>query len=297
MLIDEVLAFLKKDGAQFEFSPAHDGTFEVKTFSSLNDIADNCICWIKNKSFASDSVIATLREHIDAVVVCPFKIDRVHCIITPEPKRVIFSILNEFFSRDFEHEISPAATVLTDKIGRNVHIGPGCYICADVEIGDNTIIHPNVSIISPCRIGHDCEIFSGAVIGADGANYYKEGDIYKRSKHFKGVVIGNNVDIGANTCIDRGLLVDTVIGDNVKIDNLCQIAHNDRIEDNCLILGGVHICGSVTVKKGAYIAPHSVIMNQASVGENAMVGLGSVVLKRVRDGVKVFGNPALPLEV
>ena len=297
MLIDEVLAFLKNDGAQFEFSPAHDGSFEVKTFSSLNDIADNCICWIKNKSFASDSVIATLREHMDAVVVCPFRIEGVHCIITSEPKRVIFSILNEFFSRDFEHEISPAATVLTDKIGRNVHIGPGCYICADVEIGDNTIIHPNVSIISPCKIGHDCEIFSGAVIGADGANYYMDGDIPKRSKHFKGVVIGNNVDIGANTCVDRGLLVDTVIGDNVKIDNLCQIAHNVRIEANCLILGGVQIGGSTVIKKGAYIAPGSVLMNQISIGENAYVGIGSIVLKKVRSGVKVFGVPAVPLEV
>lgn len=88
MLIDEVLAFLNNDGAQFNFSPAHDGTFEVKTFASLNNIADNSICWIKNKSFASNAVITTLREHIDAVVVCPFKIDGVHCIITPEPKRL-----------------------------------------------------------------------------------------------------------------------------------------------------------------------------------------------------------------
>ena len=295
MLIDEVLDFLRRDGAEFQFSPASDEPFEIKTFSSLNDIDDNCICWIKNKSFASEEVLDTLRNHKDSLVVCPFRIDGVHCIITAEPKRVIFSILNEFFSRGFKHEISPSATVLTNRIGSNVHIGPGCYICEDVSIGDNTIIHPNVSIISPCRIGHDCEIFPGAVIGADGGNYYKEDGVPHRSKHFKGVVIGDNVDIGSNTTIDRGLLTDTVIGNNVKLDNLVHIAHNDRIEDNCMIMAGAVICGSVTVKEGAYIAPNAVVINQSSIGENATVGLGSVVLKTVKDGVTVFGNPAFPV--
>ena len=295
MLIDEVLAFLKNDGAEFEFSPASNEAFEIKTFSSLSDIEDNCICWIKNKSFATEAVITTLRNHNDALVVCPFKIDGVYCIITPEPKRVIFSILNEFFSRDFKHEISPAATVLTDKIGSNVHIGAGCYICEDVEIGDNTIIHPNVSIISPCRIGHDCEIFPGAVIGSDGGNYYKEDGIPHRSKHFKGVVIGNYVDIGANSTIDRGLLTDTVLGNNVKLGDLVHIAHNVRIENNCMLLAGAKICGSVTVKKGTYIAPGAVIINQITIGENVKVGLGSVVLDKVRDGETVLGNPAFPL--
>lgn len=298
MLISEVIDFLERDGAEFELYPSGDPEhLEIKTFSSLRDITDNCICWIKNKSFASEEVIAALRNHHDVAVVCPFKIEGVHCIITSEPKRVIFSILNEFFSADFKHEISPAATVLTTKIGSNVHIGPGCFVCKDAEIGDNTIIHPNVSIICPCRIGHDCEIFPGAVIGADGANYYKEDGVPKRSKHFKGVIIGNYVDIGANTTIDRGLLTDTVIGDNVKIDNHVQIAHNDIIEDNCIILGGVLICGSVIVKKGAYIAPGAIIMNQTSVGENATVGIGSVTLRRVKEGVTVFGNPAVQISL
>ena len=134
---------------------------------------------------------------------------------------------------DFEHEISPAATVLTDKIGRNVHIGAGCYICA------------NVSIISPCKIGHNCEIFPGAVIGSDGGNYYKEDGIPRRSKHFKGVVIGDNVDIGANATIDRGELTDTVLCDNVKLGDLVHIAHNVRIEADCMVLAGAKICGSV----------------------------------------------------
>ena len=116
------------------------------------------------------------------------------------------------------------------------HSRENCYIGDEVEIGDDTVIHPNVSVICPCKIGRGCEIFPGVVIGADGFGYYMEHDIPYREIHFRGVVIGDHVDIGTNTCVDRGLLTDTVICDHVKIDNLCHIGHNVKIEENCLTM-------------------------------------------------------------
>ena len=106
------------------------------------------------------------------------------------------------------------------------------------------------------------------------------------------MVIGDNVDIGANTCIDRGLLTDTVIGNNVKIDNLCQIAHNVKIEDNCLITAGALLCGSSVIRCGAYLAPGAVVLNQIKLGKKSTLGVNSVATYNVRDGITVFGTPA-----
>ena len=113
-----------------------------------------------------------------------------------------------------------------------------------------------------------------------------------REIHFRGVVIGDHVDIGANTCVDRGLLTDTVICDHVKIDNLCHIGHNVKIEENCLIIAGTVICGSALIKRNAYLAPESVVMNQVTVGEGGMVGVNSAAITNVKDKVTVFGTPA-----
>ena len=101
------------------------------------------------------------------------------------------------------------------------------------------------------------------------------------------------MDIGANTCIDRGLLTDTVIGNNVKIDNLCHIAHNVTIDDNCLIVAGSIVCGSVHIGRNGYLASN-IIRNQCTIGEDAFVGLGAVVVKDVAPGRTVIGNPARP---
>ncbi len=265
--------------------------FLIESISSLQDLKANSICWIKSEKYATEEVVKSICDIGTILVVCPFEIEGANCIITQYPKGVFFEILNHFFYKEFKHEISHNATVLTNKIGNNVHIGPNCYIGEDVTIGDNTIIHPNVSIISPCIIGHDCEIYPGVVIGADGYGYYFEDDTPHREKHFMGVRIGDNVDIGANTCIDRGLITDTVIKDNVKIDNLCHISHNVVVEENCLIIAGTVVCGSAVIKKNAYLAPGSTVLNQITVEERGMVGSNSLAVRKVKKGTTVFGVP------
>ena len=276
---------------RIEYEYKGDNQIEIQTISSLGNITNNSICWIKNKKYATYEVIDKICSTGSVLVVCPFEIEGTNCLITQYPKAVFFDILNKFFSKDFSHNISDKATVLTEKIGNNVHIGANCYIGEEVIIGDNTIIHPNVTIMSPCSIGHDCEIFPGVVIGSDGFGYYFEGDIPYREKHFKGVIIGNHVDIGSNTNIDRGLITDTVIGNNTKIDGLCKIGHNVIIEDNCLIIACSVLCGSAQIKKNSYIAPNSTVLNQVTVGNYAKVGVHSVAMKNVRDGATIMGVP------
>ncbi len=288
--IREILDFLEESGQEVSYTGLSDG--EIDAMCSLQELEGHSICWIKNRKFAADKVVRQLKEYKDLVVVCPFKIEGVNCIVTDYPKGVFFSILNHFFTKLLDPVISEQAVVLTKRIGKNVHIGPNCYVGEEVEIGDHTILHPNVSILSPCRIGCHCEIFSGAVIGADGFGYYMDGEIPRREIHFKGVVMGDYVEIGANTCIDRGLLTNTVLGNHVKVDNLCHIGHNVRIEENSLIVAGTIICGSARIGRNAYLAPGSVVMNQIQFGGGAMVEVNSVAMMDVKEQTTVFGQPA-----
>lgn len=189
--------------------------------------------------------------------------------------------------------MSPNSVVETNSIGKNVYIGHNCYIGKDVVIGDNVVIKNNVSIEGKVIIGNNAIIHSGVVIGSDGYGYYqdKEGRNIK-VPHFGGVIIGENVEIGANTCIDRGTLDNTVIGNNVKIDNLCHIAHNVVIKDNCSVIALSMLGGSVVLEKDSYIAPGAIIKNQLKIGEKSLVGLGAVVIKDVEKNKVVAGVPA-----
>lgn len=147
-----------------------------------------------------------------------------------------------------------------------------------VKIGCNTIIH------------------SGVVIGTDGFGYFDNEDgLHEKVEHFGGVSIGDNVEIGANTCIDRGTLDDTYIGNNVKIDNLCHIAHNVTIEENSMVIALSMLGGSSTLKKNVYIAPGVMVMNQVTIGERSLAGMGAVVIKDVQNNKVVIGVPAKEL--
>jgi UDP-3-O-[3-hydroxymyristoyl] glucosamine N-acyltransferase len=133
------------------------------------------------------------------------------------------------------------------------------------------------------------------VIGKEGFGFAKDGDRWLRIPHIRKVIIGDDVEIGSNCCIDRGCLTDTVIGNGVKIDNLCHIAHGVVIGDNTIITAGTIIAGSVTIGKNVWIAPNSTIKNGVTIGDNAFIGMASNVLKDVPAGETWCGNPARKL--
>lgn len=163
---------------------------------------------------------------------------------------------------------------------------------------EETWIHPSAQINWPVvTLGERVRVGPGAAIGFSGFGYERnEKGAYEHFPHLGRVIIGDDVDIGANTCIDRGSLGDTVIGDGTKIDNLVHIAHNAQIGKNCIIVAHSCISGSARIGDGAWIAPHGCVRDGITVGEGATVGMGSVVTKDVPPGVVVVGIPARRLE-
>ena len=142
-------------------------------------------------------------------------------------------------------------------------------------------------------VGNNTNIHPSACIGKGGFGWeLNEQGKYEYFPHFGDVIIGDNCDIGAFVCVDRGNLSNTVIEDGVKIDNLTHIAHNVKIGSNVIVCANVTICGSVTIGNNSYIAPNTCVREHVKIGNNVMIGMGSVVTKDIPDNEIWFGNPA-----
>jgi UDP-3-O-[3-hydroxymyristoyl] glucosamine N-acyltransferase len=218
-------------------------------------------------------------------------------LVVDNPKLAIAKVGNEFFVEKPIPGIHPSAIIHPDaQIGKNVYIGPNTVI-ENCTIGDDTIIDANVHIYSPVIIGKHCVVKSGAVLGGMGFGFEKDenGNLF-RFPQIGNLFIGDYVEIGANTCIDRGALSDTVIGDYCKINNLCHIAHNNKIGKNVVITAQVNISGSSVIENEVWIAPNASIRGWLTIGEGATIGMGAVVTKDVPAGETWVGNPARKLE-
>jgi UDP-3-O-[3-hydroxymyristoyl] glucosamine N-acyltransferase len=183
------------------------------------------------------------------------------------------------------------------RIGARTRIGAGNSIGPDVEIGDDCILHPRVSIYERITIGARCVIHSGAVIGADGFGFEMVNSGYQKVPQVGTVIIGNDVEIGANTCIDRATLGVTVIGDGAKLDNMVHIAHNCRIGSHVVIAAQTGLAGGVTIGDYAIVGGQVGVGDKARIEARAIVGSGAGILtsKIVRAGEPVWGTPARPL--
>ena len=168
------------------------------------------------------------------------------------------------------------------QIGENVTIYPGCVIGDDVSIGDDSLLYPNVVFYDNCLVGSRAVIQAGAVIGGDGFGFAKEGDKWLKIPQIGRVVIGNDVEIGANTSIDRGALDDTVIADGVKIDNQIQIAHNVRIGEHSAMAGCVGIAGSTKIGRRCTIGGAGMIVGHLELADDVHVSAGTMVTKSLR---------------
>ncbi len=183
--------------------------------------------------------------------------------------------------------IDPAA-----RIHPNVYIGPFTYV-GKCFIDEGSVIYGHVHIYGNTRIGRNVIIHAGTVIGADGFGYAKSDDgTWTKFPHLGGVVIEDHVEIGANACIDRGALSDTVVRQGAKLDNLVHIAHNVVIGRNAMVIANAMIAGSTQVGDNAWIAPSAALIEKISIGENAKVGIGAVVIRDVKGGQTVMGEPA-----
>lgn len=178
-------------------------------------------------------------------------------------------------------------------IGDDVKIYPNCYIGDNVTIANGTTLFAGVKVYSDCTIGNNCKIHSGAVIGADGFGFAPdENKVYTAIPQIGNVVIEDNVDIGANTTIDRATLGSTIIRKGVKLDNLIQIAHNCEIDENTVIAAQAGVAGSSKVGKRNMIGGHTAINGHLKLGDDAIVAGFSGVTKKVKDHDTVVGFPA-----
>ena len=213
----------------------------------------------------------------------------------------------------FHTDIHPTAVIdATATICNGARIGAGCYVGPKVVIGENTSIYPNVTILDECTIGKNTAIWSGAVIrerchigndciihpnatiGADGFGFRPDpqrGLI--KIPQIGNVIIGNNVEIGANSCVDRGKFSSTILGDGCKIDNLVQIGHNSKLGKFCIMAGNSGLAGSVTLGNGVIIGGSASIKDHTTIGDGAIVGAGSGVTGDIPAGKTMLGYPAV----
>jgi len=180
------------------------------------------------------------------------------------------------------------------RIGDNVKIHPNTYIGANVTIGDNCIIYNNVSIKNAV-LGNNVIIHPGTTIGQDGFGYITEHGTHLKIPHLGKVIIGNDVEIGANTCIDRGTLDNTVIGDMCKLDNLVQIGHNVKLGKGCIIVSQTGIAGSTTLGNYVVAGGQSGLAGHISIGDMVQIAAKSGVISDLENNSTVIGFPAQPI--
>jgi len=207
--------------------------------------------------------------------------------------------------------IHPTAVVADGaRLGRDVAVGPhciledgaqlgdrvvvmgGCYIGHRVAIGDDTLLFPRVVVREECVIGSRCIVHPGAVIGSDGFGFALDAGRYHKVPQVGNVVIGDDVEIGANTTIDRATTHSTRIGDGTKIDNLVQIGHNVVVGRHCIIVAQVGVSGSTELEDHVTLGGQAGLVGHIRIGRGAMVGAQSGVTKSVPPGTVVTGYPA-----
>ena len=191
-------------------------------------------------------------------------------------------------------QIDPFAVIEENVfIGKNTSIGSHTVIMKNVKIGENCKIYPNVVIYEGCTVGNDVIIHSGAVIGADGFGYIEINGKHLKVPQVGNVVIENDVEIGANTTIDRSTIGTTRIKSNTKIDNLVQIGHNCNVDESSILCAQVGLAGNTNIGKNVYLAGQVGVAGHLTIEDNTLVGAQSGVPSTLTTG-KYFGYPALP---
>jgi UDP-3-O-[3-hydroxymyristoyl] glucosamine N-acyltransferase len=236
-------------------------------------------------------------------------------LIRVKNARIAFAKVLPLFFPDpvFAPGIHPTAVVAASaRVDATAHVGPHCvvgdravvgprvvleggnHLGAGASVGDDTHLFPNVVVYPRSEIGKRVRIHAGSVIGSDGFGYVFDEGIHRKVPQIGNVTIGDDVEIGANVCIDRGALGPTMIGKGTKIDNLVQIAHNVATGDNCLIVAQAGIAGSTRLGSYVTLAGQVGLAGHLKIGNRVTVAAQSGVMHNIEDGQKWFGSPAQP---
>jgi len=282
----------------------------IRGVSGIKEASEGEITFLANPRY--ESFLGTTRA--SAVIVGKEYDVSVPMIVVPDPYLAFLQVI-KMFTKDvverYPRGIHPTAVIHETAsigsdacigayvvIGEGVSIGeratilPHVCICENVSIGDNCLIYPNVTIREGCELGNNVIIHSGAVIGSDGFGYARDGDVHRKIPQVGIVRIEDDVEIGANTTIDRATTGVTLIRRGAKIDNLVQIAHNVIVGENAILAAQVGISGSTEIGRNVVLAGQAGLVGHIKIGDRAMVGAQAGVTKSVPPEAKVSGYPA-----
>jgi len=266
------------------------------TIATVNNAVENSFIFIDAGNLNPLQIIEETKAPVILCAKIEIEPSNKFLICTDSPKYCFALIVNTLTKKRVQYGIHPTATIHPEAtIDPECYIGPNTYL-GRAAVGKGTIIYGNCYIYDNVKIGENVIIDAGCCIGAAGFGFVRDSEgVPIRFPQLGGVEIEDDVEIGANTCIDRGALTNTIIKRGVKIDNLVQIAHNVIIGEYTYIIAQTVIAGSVTIGKKCWIAP-SKITNKINIGDNVTVGFGAVVLGNIPSNETYMGNPATKID-
>ena len=293
---------------------AGDGEADITGIAALKEARKGDVTFLLNKGFekflaGSEATAVVAGKGTDPVLLAGK-----NAVLVENPG-VAYAEVAALFEkkRDVQRGVSPDARVAPDAvvsakaavlpyacvesgavIEEDAVVHPFCFIGPDVRVGAGTVIYPNVSVYGGTRIGKRVIIHAGAVLGSDGFGYVWDGSRHRKLPQLGFLEIGDDVEIGANTCIDRASLGRTVIGQGTKIDNLVQVAHNVSVGAHSILVSQVGIAGSTTVGRNVVLGGKVGVRDHVGIGDGVMAAGGTGITKDVKAGSVIAGNPHLP---
>lgn len=262
-----------------------DASLVVTGLASLEAATQQELSFLSNPRYQQQLVASKAACVIVAPQMKDVAIARGACIVAEQPY-LYFARLTQLWKRGRDPRpaafIHPSAVVDAQAVVHpSASIGALCVVERGAHVGADTVLKSRVTVGEDCRVGERCLVHSGVVIGADGFGFAPNGDTWEKIEQLGAVQIGNDVEIGANTCIDRGALQDTVIEDGVKLDNLIQIGHNVRVGRNTAMAGCVGVAGSATIGANCTVGGGAIVLGHLTLGPGVNISAGTIVTKSI----------------
>ena len=272
----------------------------VSTFAKIEEAGEGAITFLSNPKYTSyiyetKASIVLVNDDLELEQEVASTLIRV-----PNAYECVAKLMQMYAaSLPKKTGIDPLAFVAkTAEIGKDVYVGPFTYIGEGVKIGDGTRIFPNVTIYDGCQIGKNVTIHAGAVIGADGFGFAPNTEGYEKIPQLGIVIIEDNVEIGANTCVDRSTMGQTIIHKGVKLDNLIQVAHNCEIGENTVMSAQVGMAGSTKIGAWCMVGGQAGFSGHIKIADKTFVGAQSGVISNTKgNGEQLIGAPAIDPKV